>query len=241
MGSTACVAARPGDIGAHEIEEPDDSPEESNQNVASDGPTPHIPAPTAACDVPADAESADTGITFVPQQALNWCWAAVSKMIGDSYGEIRQQCELASIVGHRETDQACCEKGANATPECDFQSAPFYALRDIYGLNVTETDRPLTAEELRAELANSRSVVIAYRRIIQSTGLPNVHIVVVTAYGPIKGEQKFTLLDPMNGEFHFTYDGLLHDYPGGHHFDWVWHHSTYNIEPESKTCGRDKT
>lgn len=156
-------------------------------------------------------------IAFIPQQATNWCWAAVSNMVASAYGDVARQCELASIVTGRSD---CCEKGANSTPECDVQAAPLNVLRDVYDLSATEIDRPVTEDELRAELDAGRSVVVTYRTDTVT------HITVVTGIE----DERYTLLDPANGTYRWTYEQLLTRTTAGR--QWQWHHSITAIHPD---------
>lgn len=137
----------------------------------------------SACMNPAPpAVEGDTGVTLTLQSQDNWCWLAVTEMIGRAVtGLDVPQCEMAGAD--------CCDPDKGASAECDKGGMVPWTLESAYGLKSELV--PYNADTLRAEILAGRPVGIDY---FAASG--QGHSTVITAYSLTQGFKK---LDPKFG------------------------------------------
>jgi peptidase C39-like protein len=126
--------------------------------------------------------SGDVPNTLRPQETNNWCWAAVTQMLGQHLGIQITQCKLANMRwgGQNEFEADCCTEQTAGKPcpktnDCDMPSA----------MNLRAIDAQSSRSSTALSWSNLRSqIVCAGKPMGYSYGTKNAvgHIVVIRGY-----------------------------------------------------------
>ena len=129
--------------------------------------------------------SGDVPNTLRPQETNNWCWAAVTQMLGEHLGIQITQCRLANMRwgGQNEFEADCCTEQKAGTPcpktnDCDMPSA----------MNLRAIDAQSSRSSTALSWSNLRSqIVCAGKPMGYSYGTKNAvgHIVVIRGYAMV--------------------------------------------------------
>lgn len=145
--------------------------------------------PSQTCgDRPPAESGVQLSIDLLPQPCSQWCWAAVSTVVGRYFGRPTSQCELASL----KTGRSCCQYGSCVFDACD-QPALGEELTTIlsrhFGLHGRWLGSPIPEEDLRTELSNGRPVIVGFQGPFAG------HVAVVTGFAP-GTPTTYRVLDP---------------------------------------------
>jgi len=170
-------------------------------------------------------------IGAMAQQCQQWCWAAVTSMVGAYYGAYLQQCELASLKAGF-TAPACCQYAACGYQPCDQPALPAEidgVLGSVLGLYATRMSRGLDENELQIEISNGRPVIVGY------TSSFSGHVVLVTGFSGQTDDMRatYTVVDPYYGVFQVTHHELAYGYGLG---TARWAETWYQISPSADGC-----
>lgn len=155
-----------------------------------------------------------------PQETNNWCWAAVTEMVAESFSIPVNQCDLAN---QRFGERSCCTpEERDGCPKNDECNRPGWTMFDEVGVAFGETTEPLSWESIRKQIAClQRPLAYAYG----PTGGGVGHVVVIYGYAELAGQRYLYIKDPWgpcNGnDYALTYETYA---SGSSRVHWrTWH------------------
>jgi hypothetical protein len=140
-------------------------------------------------------------VPYIPQQTQVWCWAATSEMIFRYYGINASQCQLVSVYVGR----ACCVSDPFCLVAASSMPTIAQGLGIVGGIRASYVPRPLTFDEVAAEITAGRPVMVGYH------GSFSGHVVLITGFD--RRTSIVHILDPYFGVFDVPF-GVTYTYAG---------------------------
>lgn len=139
--------------------------------------------------------------TLSAQETVNWCWAATTEMLAETFGIPVEQCELANerlsdAVTYGISPPECCDPDPShpcrMNPACAMAGIPMLAER---GLDYSRTYSALGKGDLKRQIArNEAPLGYGYGDEIKNID----HVVVINGYMGSNGILYLTILDPLD-------------------------------------------
>ena len=123
-------------------------------------------------------------IAFQQQGQPDWCWAAVTQMVGENYGSTISQCQAANAALHRSD---CCKSPSSCSVEEVMEDQ-----LDYWGFSSSKNQGQPTWATITNEIDRGRPIIVVWQNNV--TG--DHHATIVAGYRDTTGTREVQVLNP---------------------------------------------